>query len=305
MAKKVKSATDEKQEGLLRNLPERMDIRIDWAFRHFFNNEKHLVKIIKDLLDMDIEVIEYLPNYLDVDSELDKKSVFDVICKNSDTGELFVLEMQSTYESDMPDRLYYYGGSLIHNQMFGGDERYAIRSVLVCCIASYRVPHKKKVPTGKVFFQYKMMETETHEVFDGDKLNICFLELDRFDNYLDKNADLKKQWCWIFNNLATFVWCPEHLDSSFDDIIDDARTRHLSTIEKQQYMDSLQLSERERKVIYEGGIIVGREEGREEGRAETRLENARALLAAGVPVETIAKALSLTEEELAQLSPLR
>ena len=70
-------------------------------------------------------------------------------------------------------------------------------------------------------------------------------------------------------------------------------------------MDSLQLSERERKVIYEGGIIVGREEGREEGRAEMRLEIARALLSEGVPVETIAKALSLTEEELAQLSPLR
>lgn len=244
----------------------------------------------------------------------DKKSVFDVICKNSDTGELFVLEMQSTYESDMPDRLYYYGGSLIHNQMFSGDDRYAIRSVLVCCIASYRVPHKKKARKGKVFFQYKMMETETHEVFDGDKLNICFLELDRFDNYLDKNADLKKQWCWIFNNLSTFVWRPEHLDSSFDDIIDDARTRYLSTQEKQQYMDALQLSERERKVIYEGGIIVGREEGleeglakgREEGRMEGQIEVktaiARNLLSMGMSIADIVKATGLPEEEVGFLA---
>jgi predicted transposase/invertase (TIGR01784 family) len=298
MAMTAKTKNTKEQEELLRNLPERLDIRIDWAFRHFFYKKAHLIKIIKDLLDMDIEVIEYMPNTLDVISGEDKKSVFDVICKNTQTGEIFVLEMQTTYESDMSDRLYYYGGSLIHNQMASGDKVYAIKSVLICCIASYRVPHREKVPEGKVFFQYKMMEKETHEVFDGDKLNICFLELQRFDNYLDKGADLRRQWCWIFNNLPNFVHRPEHLDSSFDDIIQDAGTQKLTTEQKLKYMEALHLSERERKVIYEGGIIVGREEG----RSEMRLEAARALFAEGVPIETIAKALSLTEEEMGQIT---
>lgn len=35
-------------------IPERLDIRVDWAFHHFFRKKKHLIKIIKDLLDMDI-----------------------------------------------------------------------------------------------------------------------------------------------------------------------------------------------------------------------------------------------------------
>ena len=83
------------EAALLRNLPERMDIRVDWAFRHLFSKKRHLIKIIKDLMDLDIEVIEYLPNALDVDSEMDKKSVFDVICKDSLTGEIFVLEIRS------------------------------------------------------------------------------------------------------------------------------------------------------------------------------------------------------------------
>ena len=203
MARKKTTAALEREAALLRNLPERMDIRVDWAFKHLFGKKKHLIKIIRDLMDMDIEVIEYLPNCLDVDSEQDKKSMFDVICRDCKTGEIFVLEMQTTYESDMNDRLYYYAGSLIHNQVHSGDEVYSVNAVLVCCIASYRVPHKQTVPDGKVFFHYKMLEKGTYEVFDGDKLNICFLELERFDNYLEKNSDLKEQWCWIFNNLAT------------------------------------------------------------------------------------------------------
>ena len=286
-----------------------MDIRIDWAFRHLFNKKRHLIKIIKDLLDIDIEVIEYLPNALDVASEKDKKSVFDVICKNTRTEEIFVLEMQTTYESDMTDRLYYYGGSLIHNQVVSGDKVYSIKSVLVCCIASYRVPHRDAVPEGKVFFQYKMLERETHEVFDGDKLNICFLELRRFDNYLDKNADLRKQWCWIFENLSTFAIRPDNLDSSFDDIIKDAGTCKLTTKQKIEYMEALHLNERERLVVYEGGyqlgkadgIAEGRAEGEAQGKAEAMVTIARNLLSMGMPIADIAKVTGLSEEAVGDL----
>lgn len=278
----------------LENIPERMDIRVDWAFKHLFSKKQHLIKIIHDLLDIDIEVLEYLPNGLDVATEKDKRSVFDVICKNTLTDETFVLEMQTTYESDMADRLYYYGGSLIHNQVTTGALKYSVNSVITCCIASYRVPHKEHVPDGKVFFRYRMMENDTHEVFDGDKLNICFLELLRFDNYLDKDADLKEQWCWIFNNLATFVERPDHLDSSFDAIIQDSTTAHLSKKEKEKYMEALHLNERERLVIHEGGYILGKEDGLKLGRAES----ARKMIAAGFQKEEVLRLLDLREEDL-------
>ena len=72
--------------------PERMDLRVDWAFKRIFGQKKHLQKIIKDLLDINIDVIEYDPNELIVDTEKDKRSVFDVICRNKDTDEVFVLK---------------------------------------------------------------------------------------------------------------------------------------------------------------------------------------------------------------------
>ena len=282
-------------------IPERLDIRVDWAFQYFFSEKEHLIKIIKDLLDLEIEVIEYLPNRITTPVKDDKKSVFDVICKNSKTNEIFVLEMQTTYESDMMDRLYYYGGSLIHNQMKAGQKKYVIKSVIVCCIASYRVPHKQAIPEGKVFFRYRMLDNETHEPFDGDKLNYCFLELQRFDNYLDKNADLKKQWCWIFNNLATFVERPANLDSSFDAIIKDADTSILTADQQKDYMKALELNERERQVVYEGGYEIGMMEGMEKGTQQRNAEIAKNLLAMHMSPNDIAKATGLTEEQILAL----
>ena len=281
----------------IENIPARMDIRVDWAFHHFFRKKKHLIKIIKDLLDMDIQVIEYLPSVLDAVSEKEKRSVFDVICKNVRTQETFVLEMQTTYESDMMDRLYYYGGSLIHNQVEKGDPKYDVHSVLVCCIACYRVPHKESVPEGKVFFRYRMMENDTHEIFDGDKLNICFLELARFDNYLKKGSDLREQWCWIFNNLSTFVERPKNLDSSFDEVIKDADTSKLSANQRKSYMEARKLSEHERLVVYEGGIEIGRREGIEKSKKEI----AQNLLSLDVSPATISKATGLSEAEITSL----
>ena len=289
---------------MIKDYPERMDLRVDWAFKRIFGQKKYLQKIIKDLLDINIDVIEYDPNELIVDSPIDKRSVFDVICRNSDTDEVFVLEMQNTYESDMPDRLFYYGGSLIHNQVHVGDEVYVVKSVLVCCIASYYVPHNNPVPKGKVFFDYRMRESETGEVFDGDKLQICFLELNRFEQYLDKDSDLKKQWCWIFNNLSIFAERPDNLDSSFNDLIEDARIKRLTKMDKDKYMEALQISDRDRKVIYEGGIIVGKHLGREEEAAKARAEklvSAKAMLDDDVDIAKIAKYTGLSIGEVEAL----
>ena len=74
-------------------------------------------------------------------------------------------------------------------------------------------------------------------------------------------------------------------------------------------MEALHLNERERLVIHEGGIIIGREEGiaigraegKAEGKAETQAEIARNLMEMGMPVEEIAKATSLSEEQIAAL----
>lgn len=50
-------------------------------------------------------------------SEKEKRSVFDVICTNEKTGERFLCEMQRHADTDMDDRLLFYGSSLIQKQI--------------------------------------------------------------------------------------------------------------------------------------------------------------------------------------------
>ena len=98
---------------------------------------------------------------------------------------------------------------------------------------------------------------------------------------------------------------PANLDSSFDSIIEDADTRALTADQQNEYMNELKLSERERLVVYEGGIEIGRlegmKEGMEKGMEKERKKNAKSFLSLGVPVETIAKATGLSEEQILAL----
>ena len=58
---------------------------------------------------------------------------------------------------------------------------------------------------------------------------------------------------------------------------------------------------RDTNIVMEGQYLQGEQKGRAEGRAEERIANARSLKENGVPIDVIAKSLSLTDEELAQL----
>jgi predicted transposase/invertase (TIGR01784 family) len=53
------------------------------------------------------------------------------------------------------------------------------------------------------------------------------------------------------------------------------------------------------------GRAEGREEGRAEGRAEERIKNARSLKANGIPLDTIASSLGLSQDEIEELTQNR
>lgn len=44
MVKQKAQVLSPQQAADLRNIPERMDIRVDWAFKHLFSKKEHLIK---------------------------------------------------------------------------------------------------------------------------------------------------------------------------------------------------------------------------------------------------------------------
>ena len=74
---------------------------------------------------------------------------------------------------------------------------------------------------------------------------------------------------------------------------------------QQEYKEDIMTTEMDRKnILYTRelrGYERGHREGREEGREEERTKNAKSLKQLGVPVDTIAQATELSEEEISKL----
>ena len=89
------------------------------------------------------------------------------------------------------------------------------------------------------------------------------------------------------------------MDPSFDELIEDASTQKLTAMEREDYLKALEISERDRVVLYEGGYYMGHRDGVEEGREEERLSNARIFKSLGVDPEIICQATGLSAEQVA------
>lgn len=271
-----------------------MDIRVDYAFKYILGHKEVLLKFLNDMLPVDISDIEYSPNELPVHSEKDKRSSFDVICTERATKDRFLCEMQQIEDSDMDDRLIFYGCSLIHAQIERGNPQYNLSPVYVICVSNYMRKHEEPVPEGKILFKYRLREPQTNENF-GNRLNFYMLELPRLQKVweaLDTNVE---RWCYIFNNLSTFAEVPSNSEY-FNDLYEVARTDRMEEDKLKGYIDSM-VTEYDKRVIGNYFLRQGMEKGMEMGIEETILNFKHA----GASDELISKATGLSPEQIAAL----
>ena len=278
--------------------PTFLDPTVDWAFKYIFSHEEVLRKLLNDLLPVQVGAIEYLPNEIPVLSEKDKRSIFDVVCMNRQTGKRFIVEMQSNNDMDMDDRLFFYGASLVHRQIERGNPDYSLAPVYVVCLANYSRKHVD-APEDKILFRYGFREEETHEPY-GNQLTICRLELLRLGKQAERCRGNVEKWAYYLKNMPTFATKPAGAGKEFDAFFDAARFAELPEDDKQQYYKAMK-SEYEIRVTTQYSYNEGKADGRAEGRAET----ARAMLADGVDPVRITKYTGLSAEELEALKVLK
>jgi predicted transposase/invertase (TIGR01784 family) len=268
-----------------------MDIRVDYAFKYIFGHKEVLLKLLNDILPIKVSDIEYKPNELPVQSEKDKRSMFDVICTERYSGKKFLCEMQQLEDTDMDDRLIFYGCSLVHIQIERGNPEYKLKPVYVICIANYARKHKKPVPAGKIMFNYRLREPQINDDF-GDRLNFYILELPRLKKMwelLDTNVE---RWCYLFNNLSNFAEVPTNSEH-FNELFEVARTRGLDDVQLKSYLDSM-VTEYDKRVIGEYFL----REGLEKGEKNTTVKHVKGMLAEGISVEAISRITGLNCEEI-------
>ena len=219
-------------------IPMFMDFRVDYAFKYILGHKPVLLKLINDILPVDVSDIEYLPNEIPVISPKEKRAAFDVICTSRDTKERFITEMQCVPDLDMDDRLLFYGTSLLHSQVKRGTKTYRLNPVYVLCVADYVRPHVKLRDSDKFFFGYQLREQSNHDDLFSGQLQFYFLELPRLQKKWEILQTNAERWCYLFGNLNTFVKVPRDT-AGFDDVFALAQTGELDGRELKKYINSM------------------------------------------------------------------
>lgn len=276
-------------------LPVFMDLRVDYAFKFILGHKPILLKLLNDVLPVEVSDIEYLPNEIPVVGPKEKRAVFDVICTDRNTNERFITEMQCVPDLDMDDRLLYYGSSLIHSQIERGMDSYRLKPVYVLCVANYERHHPMGIDSGQFFFHYLFKEVSHPEDHFSKNMQFFFLELPRLQKEWDKLDTNAERWCYLFGNLNNFAELPEN-QAGFEDVFNLAKTGDLSNQELKKYVVSM-LDE---YTIYTT-TEYARREGYKEGEVAGKQELAKRLLGMGVPPETIQKASGLSMEAISAL----
>ena len=272
-------------------LPPFMDFRVDYAFKYILGHKPILMKLLNDILPVEVSDIEYLPNEIPVQSPKEKRAIFDVICTNRRTGERFITEMQRVPDIDMDDRLLFYGCSLIHNQIKRGSQNYQLKPVYVVCIANYERLHSEGTPEDKFYFQYLFREADNPDDVLTRNLQFFFLELPRLTKVWDSLETNLERWCYLFANLTKFARVPDN-PAGFDEVFEIARTGDLDEPKLKKYLASM---------LNEYDIYVIGEYYRREGLKEGIAKVAKAMVAKGLPAETISDLTGLSSEEIAKL----
>ena len=104
-----------------------IDLRIDWAFKYVYGspgNEDLLLNLLDAILpEKHISKVELRQQEQIPDNRKQRRSVFDVNC-TTQSGESLIIEMQNAEQRDFANRMVYYSGFPIRQQVRAGERKY-------------------------------------------------------------------------------------------------------------------------------------------------------------------------------------
>ena len=290
-AENLRSLTGKEKEELIRNIMEKpfLDLLCDVAFKYVFSQDtESLLMLLNDFLPVKIVEVTTEPNELVSPVVEDKKPVIDILAK-TDKGHKIIIEMQQERRKEFFPRLYYYGSKLLSQQLKKGSHYQDLLPVYVICFTNFTVKHIG-CPEDQLVYEYQHREKNGGGLFT--KLHTTYIcELPRLAQKSIEDMNPIENWFYILRNCRTFVSKPEGMDPRYDHIIEAAKTNRVPDKERTQYLRAM-LSDYDKQDIGEAYYEQGREDEREKALADKRA-SAKALLAKGVDVATIAECLGL------------
>ena len=262
----------------------------DFGFKKLFGEEGSkdlLIDFLNQLLPAHHQIAQLSfknpENFSNTAEE--RKAIFDIYCE-SVSGERFIVEMQKAKMHFFKDRSLFYSSFPIREQGQKGVWNFRLLPVYFIAILDFIYDEKED---ERKFRRDVCLKDQDGDVF-YDKLHFKFLQMPLFnktENELETHFD---KWVYFLKHLEDMDHIPAILNEPvFQKGFDIAEVSHLSSEQYDDYLKSV-LSYNEAKAVTDTAFA--------DGKRDEKFETARAMLAKGFDVGTIAEITKLTEEEI-------
>ena len=280
-------------------------IRFDWAIKRLLRNKANyevLEGFLSVLFKEEIRIQSILESEGNQQTEADKFNRVDMLVEDS-KGELVIIEIQNQNEYDYFQRMIYGTAKVVSEYISLGESYENIKKVFSINIVYFDLGQGEDyVYHGKTEFKgihqqdSLQLSEKQREVFGKQKPCQLFpeyylLKVNQFD---DKAKDSLDEWIYYLKNgeirdefTAPGIQKAKEL-LKLNNLTEDERKQYI------RYMEELSL-----KASLANSMKI---DAIDEVKKEQTILIAQNLLEAGVPVDTIAKATGLSEEEIKKLS---
>lgn len=296
-------------------------IRFDWAMKRLLRDKANYVileGLLTALLNRKIHIKSILESEGNQEYKEDKFNRVDLLAED-DAGELMIFEIQNERELSYFHRMTYGVCKAVTEYINIGQDYDKIRKVYSINIVYFDLGQGNDyVYHGRTEFRGLHNHDDILRLSEGQRKAFkCDTPADIMpEYYLLRVDEFDKVATTPLDEWISFLKTGDIPANATAPGLAEARERMrvatLSDSERRQYYRDMDAIMYQRSVLktghYEGkmeGLAEGRAEGRAEGlaegRAEEKLNNARNLIANGVPLDVIAKSLSIPLDELRKL----
>ena len=272
-----------------------LDPKADLVFKLVFGEHKDLAMSLLNALlplskDEQITELEYATPEMVPENPGKKNSVVDVRCTDA-KGRQFIVEMQMYWNRYFQQCVMLNASKAIVKQL-DANENYRLTKPVYCLNLVNDIGFKSA--PEEFYHDYAIVNVaHTDRIIKG--LRFVFIELPKFRPHSIKEKKMAVLWLRFLTEINRST------DEVPSELLENEETRKAISLVEKSAMSEAQLDAYERFWMNVNDEEAFIETKYYEGRAEERIANAQSLKENGVPIDVIAKSLSLTDDELSQI----
>jgi predicted transposase/invertase (TIGR01784 family) len=287
----------------------------DVAFKRIFKAKDKLLDFLNATLTSIIESkiisLDFLPTEEIPDIRQGKRSFFDLKVKD-ETGKIYIIEMQNSYDRYFLNRVQYYGSHTLASQLKIGDEYDGAIPIIVVSVLNHGL-FNDEIPCISYHTTRERQTNQCHLFL----LSYVFIELTKFTKSEEELSSNQDEWLYFLSKSTNTTDIPKNIKdkvviSAYKEIerFNWSEEQYDAYIRAGMMMGAERIRDEDNfeKGVKEGvekgkqeGLKEGVEKGLKEGEKRKSLETAEKMLKNNIDPNIISNCTGLTLKEIKDL----